>query len=84
MKYMLNHNLETKNLLAKFKIWESLMDTSIYFTLAGMKQRGYSDKESWNKLCSTWENASCKHRQGNLRIAQILYGKRNQRKQDYS
>jgi|GEM_PF-3459186 len=60
----------------KFLLWESLMDTSIYFAIAGMKARGLSMREIKKKLFERWQKASREHHQANLEIARRIYGKR--------
>lgn len=60
----------------KYRIWEGLVDSSIYFALGGLKARGFTLKEAKLRLKKRWERALVRHRQRNLEIARRLYGQR--------
>jgi len=68
------------SLESNFKIWESLIDTSIYFTLAGLKVKGYSHKKAWQRVRSLWRNSSEDHICADLEIIKNLYARRDKNK----
>lgn len=65
----------------KFRIWESLVDSSYYFALAGLRAQGFSHQEAAKRLRERWQRALAEHHQTNRRIAQAILrrlgGKRN-------
>jgi len=71
--FKLPSHVKLKN---KFLLWESLMDTSIYFAIGGMKAKGLAISEIKKRLFERWQNASREHHQANIEIAKRIYAKR--------
>lgn len=64
--------LDIGRIETKFKIWESLMDASLYFALAGMKLRGNSEEVAWELLRQAWGRVDKEHYEANLKIVRRL------------
>lgn len=67
--------MRTTIISRKFSIWEGLVDSSIYFALAGMKAQGLSAKKAKECLKRRWQKASAEHHKANLEIIRRLYAK---------
>ncbi len=61
----------------RFKIWQSLVDLSFYFALAGFRSKGYSKKESIRLLKGRWKRSFQEHQGVDLEIIKKLHGQRN-------
>lgn len=72
--------IKRKETISRFRIWESLLDVSGYFALAGLKLKGYSEKESLKLLRKNWIKSFQEHQQANLDIIKRLYAQRNKNK----
>lgn len=57
----------------RLRIWQSLLDASIYFALAEIRHKGYSEKESWDRLRRQWAKTSLEHHRANLEIIKKLH-----------
>jgi len=59
----------------KFRVWEGLVDSSIYFALAGLRAQGFRKKVIKSRLKKRWERALAEHHQANLEIAKRIYAR---------
>jgi uncharacterized protein YneF (UPF0154 family) len=68
--------IDEKKISPKFQIWQSLLDNSLLFALAGLKAQGFSEKEAFLLIKKRWEKEIEEHHQVNEKMLRKLYGKR--------